>query len=56
MKIFTWSFEIKLSKLIEWIYKEVEDRVDLKSTLDKFNIIKTSTVFTSRKQILLKVP
>ena len=35
-------------KLIEWIYREEKDIVDLKSTMNQFNIIKIDTVFTQQ--------
>ena len=35
-------------KLIEWIYREEKDIVDLKSTMNQFNIIKIYTVFTQQ--------
>ena len=36
-------------KLIEWIDRKVEDIVDLKSTMDQFNIIKIYTIFTQQQ-------
>ena len=44
-------------KLVERIYREVTDIVDLKSTVNLFNIIKIYTKSQdSRKQILFKFP
>ena len=44
IKIFSWSFNIKLSKVSRNIQKK-QDTVDLKSTMNPFNIIKIHTIF-----------
>ena len=46
--MFSWSFNIKLSKINRINRQKVEDTVDLKSTMNQFNI-KIYTVFTQQQ-------
>ena len=57
IKIFNWNFNIKLSKLIEWIFREVEEYRRPENTVNQFNIIKIYKLsHRSRIQILFKFP
>ena len=45
-KIFSWSFNIKLSKINKKIYRNIEGYSSPENTTNQFNIIKIYTIFT----------
>ena len=48
IKIFSWSFNIKISKIKNENIEKQKDTVDLKSTMNQFNIIKIYAIFTQQ--------